>query len=82
LKEKVEKTTKNIAVFQIVERDQMEQRMLSFFCDSRAAQKNAIGHGLVAVLQGNTVSYSRVTIFHSAGRLFWARIRKRPHQPS
>jgi hypothetical protein len=34
------------------------------------------------VLQENAVSYSSVTRFYSAGKLFWTWIRKRHHQPS
>jgi hypothetical protein len=63
LKEKVEKTTKNITVFQIVGMDQIEQRNVVLSLRPNGLSKKAIDRGLVAVLQENTLAYSSVTRF-------------------
>jgi hypothetical protein len=72
LKEKVEKTTDNMNGFQIVGMDQMEQRSVVLFLRFKGLLKTAIRQELVAVLQENTISYSSVMRFSSAGRLFLA----------
>jgi hypothetical protein len=63
LKEKVEKTAKNIRKFQIIGMGQMEQRSVVLFLRFKGLSKNAIHHELVTVLQENAVSYSSVTRF-------------------
>jgi hypothetical protein len=63
LKENIEKTTKNLKVFQIVGMDQMEQRNILPFLRLKGFSKKAIHHELVAVFQENAVSYSSVTRF-------------------
>jgi hypothetical protein len=50
----------------------MEQRSVVIFLRLKSLSKKAIHHDLVAVLQENAVSYSSVTRFYSAERLFWA----------
>jgi hypothetical protein len=50
----------------------MEQRRVVLCLRLKAFSKKAIHHELVAVLQENAVSYSSVTRFDSAWRLFWA----------
>jgi transposase len=72
LKEKVETTTKSINVFQIIEMDKMEQRSVVLFLRLKDLSRKPIYHELVGVFQENTVSYSSMTRFYSAGRLFWA----------
>jgi hypothetical protein len=82
LKDNAEKTTENMKIFQIVGMDQMEQRSVVLFLRLKGLSKKAIRYELVAVLQENAVSCSCVTRFCSAGRLFWARMRKGPyHRP-
>jgi hypothetical protein len=49
----------------------MEQRSVALFLRLKGLSKKAIHHELVAVLQENAVSYSSVTRFYSAGKLFW-----------
>jgi hypothetical protein len=71
LKENVEKTSKNIKVFQKVGRDQTEQRSDALFLRLQGLSKHAIHHELVFVVQENAISYSSVTKFYSAGRLSW-----------
>jgi hypothetical protein len=79
LKGKVEKTDKNINIFQIIEMNRMQQRSAVLFLRLKGLSKKAIHHELVAVLQENAVSCSSVTRFLSGGKLCWVRIRKRPH---
>jgi transposase len=64
----------NVNIFQIVGMDQMEQSNAILFLRLKSLSEKAIHlhHELVAVLQENVVSYSSVTRFYSAGRLFWA----------
>jgi hypothetical protein len=75
------KNDQNISTFQIVGMDQMEQWSVVLFLRLNGLSKKAICHELVALLQEHSISYPSVIIFYSAGRLFWAGIRKRPHQP-
>jgi threonyl-tRNA synthetase len=70
LKEKIEKTAKNINVFQIVEMDQMEQRSVVRFLRLKGLLTKVIIDELVAMLQENAISYSSVTRFYSAERPF------------
>jgi hypothetical protein len=73
LKEKVEETTKNINIFELVgmdEMDEMEQRNIVLFLRLKVLSKKAIHHELVAMLQENAVSHSSVMRFHSAERRF------------
>jgi hypothetical protein len=63
LKEKVEKTTKNIKVIQLVGMDQLEQRSVVHFLWLKGLLKKAIHHELVAAPQENAVLYTSVTIF-------------------
>jgi hypothetical protein len=65
--------TKNINVFQIVGMDQidrMEQKSVVLFLRLKNLSKTVIQHELVVVLQENIVSYSSMTRFSSARRLF------------
>jgi hypothetical protein len=71
-KTKTTKTIKTIKLFQIVGMDQMEQKSVVLFLQLKDFFKKAIHHKLVAVLQKNAVSYSSVTRFYSARRLYWA----------
>jgi hypothetical protein len=52
------------------------------FLRLKGLSKKAIHHEFVAVLQENAVLSSSERRFDSVERLFWAWIRKRPHQPS
>jgi hypothetical protein len=50
----------------------MEQRSVVLSLRLKILSKQVIHHELIAVLQENAVSYSSVTRFYSAGKLFWA----------
>jgi hypothetical protein len=63
LKENIEKTTKNINIFQAVGMDQMEQKSVILFLRLKRLSKKVIRHKFVAMLQKNAFSYSSVTIF-------------------
>jgi hypothetical protein len=52
--------------------DEIKPRSIVLFLRLKGLSKTAIHHELVALLQENVVSYSSVTRFYSAGRLFWA----------
>jgi hypothetical protein len=66
------KNDQNIGVFQIVGMNQIEQMDVFLFLRLKGLSKKVIHDKPVAVLQENSVSYSNVTRFYSAGRLFWA----------
>jgi hypothetical protein len=63
LKENVERTTKNIAIFQIVGMYQMDQGSVVLDRRLEGLSKKAIHRELVAVLPENAVSYSSVRRF-------------------
>jgi hypothetical protein len=63
LKENLEKPTKFINEFQIVEMDQMEKRSAVLILRLKGLSKKAIHQKLVAVLQENAFSYLSVTRF-------------------
>jgi hypothetical protein len=71
LQEKLEKTTENINAFQIIGRDQMEQRSVALVLRLKVLSKKAIHHKFVTVPQENAVSYSNPTRFYSSGRPVW-----------
>jgi hypothetical protein len=90
LKEKMGKMTKNRMAFQMSQTwgGWSDGNGLNgaeecwFFSATQGPLERAIHHELVAMLQENAVSYSSVMRFYSAGRRFWAWIRKKPDQPS
>jgi hypothetical protein len=57
---------------EIDEMNQIEQRSVVLFLRLKDLSKKVIHHEFVKVLQENVVSYSSVTRFYSAGKLFWA----------